>query len=164
MCSSKLAHPLLISIANISMMVQNKAASHSFLLLVLTPISEFLHNTSRMCSLLEARLFHQCLDIVLKPLKQAAQFGCTISDPLGNQCYCFTPLVSYIADTPEACLVACIRGLTSPVTMAMYRNFGDWDRHQPCTATLTLSQLHSIRDLESDIEAYILQGVRALLS
>ena len=164
MCSSKLAHPLLISIANISMMVQNKAASHSFLLLVLMPIPEFLHDTSRMCSLLEARLFHQCLDIVLKPLKQAAQFGCTISDPLGNQCYCFTPLVSYIANTPEACLVACVRGLTSPVTMAMYRNFGDWDRHQPCTATLTLSQLHSIRDLESDIEAYILQGVRALLS
>ena len=36
----------------------------------------------------------------------------------------------------------------------MYRNFEDWDRHQLCTAILTLSQLHLIRDLESDIKAY----------
>ncbi|KAF8546496.1 hypothetical protein OG21DRAFT_1479667 [Imleria badia] len=85
-----------------------------------------------MCLLLEACFFHQCLDIVLKPLKRAAQFGCTIPDPLGNQCYCFMPLVSYITDTPEACL----------------------DRHPPRTAELTLSQLHSIEGLESDIEAY----------
>lgn len=107
MCGGKVVHPLLISLANTSMTVQNKASSHAFLLLEVMSIPEFLNKMPRMCLLLEARLFHQCLDIVLKPLKQAAQFGCTIPDLLGNQHYCFMPLVSYIADTPEACLVAC---------------------------------------------------------
>ena len=83
MCGGKLAHPLLISLTNISMTVWNKAASHGFLLLALMPIPKFLHEMPRMHSLLEAHLFHQCLNIVLEPLKQAAQFGCTIPDPLG---------------------------------------------------------------------------------
>ena len=73
---------------------------------------------------------------------------------LGDQHYCFIPLISYIADTPEACLVTCVWVLTSLVTMAMNSNFGDQDRHLPHTAELTLSQLHSIKDLESDLEAY----------
>ncbi|KAI6022651.1 hypothetical protein EDC04DRAFT_2575107, partial [Pisolithus marmoratus] len=52
-------------------------------------------------------LFHHCLDIVLEPLKQAACFGRMMSDPIGNLHYCFTPLVSYIIDTPEACIRGC---------------------------------------------------------
>ncbi|KAF8419490.1 hypothetical protein L210DRAFT_3366672, partial [Boletus edulis BED1] len=81
MCGRKAAHPLLISLANIRMAVRNKASSHAFLLLALMPISQFLHPNKRMCSVLDARLFHQCLDIVVEPLKTAARIGRMMSDP-----------------------------------------------------------------------------------
>ncbi|KAF8121699.1 hypothetical protein EV363DRAFT_1405629 [Boletus edulis] len=63
MCGGKAAHPLLISLANIRMAVRNKASSH------------FLHLNKRMCSVLDAHLFHQCLDIIVEPLKTAARIG-----------------------------------------------------------------------------------------
>ncbi|KAG1748824.1 uncharacterized protein EDB91DRAFT_1047398, partial [Suillus paluster] len=102
------AHPLLISLANIKMVTRNKASSHAFLLTALLPIAEFLHPVKRMQSVLEAHLVHQCLDIVLEPLKQAARIRQMMSDPLGNLRYCFTPLASYIVDTPKACMLGCV--------------------------------------------------------
>ena len=79
--------------------------------------------------MLAARLYHQCLDIVLAPLKAAAQLGVMLSDPLGNLRWCFTPLASFIVDTPEAQLISCVGGKTSPFTMANYQQFGDGFRH-----------------------------------
>ncbi|KAF8424247.1 hypothetical protein L210DRAFT_3615138 [Boletus edulis BED1] len=103
-CGGKVAHPLLISLANIKMHARNKAAAHGFLLLALLPIPEFIYEPTRMRSVLEARLFHRCLDIVLELLKQAMKKGITMPDPLGKLRYCFTPL-------------------TSPLTMASYEKF-----------------------------------------
>ena len=154
MCGGKVAHPLLISLVNIHMDIRNKGSSHAFLLLALMPIPAFTHPVTRICSVLKVRLFHQCLDIILEPLKQAAHLGKMMSDPIGNLWYCFTPLVSYIIDTPEACMLACVRGHTSLVTTAMYMGFGDLDRHPPRTAAITLSQLKSIQCDPNDVEGY----------
>ncbi|KAG1745144.1 hypothetical protein EDD22DRAFT_786121 [Suillus occidentalis] len=107
-----------------------------------------------MQGILEAHLVHQCLDIVLKPLKQAACIGRMMSDPLRNLRYCFTPLASYIVDTPKACMLACVRGKTSPVTLTMYKEFGDTFCHPPCTAKSTLDQLTSITCDPLDVEGY----------
>ncbi|KAG1808893.1 uncharacterized protein BJ212DRAFT_1201883, partial [Suillus subaureus] len=59
-------------------------------------------------------LIHECLDIVLHLLKQAALEGVTLSDPVGHSCYCSTPFASYIIDTPEAMMLATVGGKTSP--------------------------------------------------
>lgn len=154
MCGSRVAHPLLISLANIKMDVRNKGSLHAFLLLALMPIAKFTHHISRMHSVLDARLLHQCLNIILEPLKQAARIGQMMADPIGNLQYCFTPLVSYIVDTPEACILACVRFNTSPVTTATYKDFGDLDHHQPRTAATTLSQLASIECDIGDVVEY----------
>jgi hypothetical protein len=77
-------------------------------------------------------------------------------DPIGNSHYCFTPLASYIADTPEAMMLAMVGGNTSPVTMAMYKQFGDAFQHEPQTKSTTLVQLavvHSHAD-PLDIKAF----------
>ncbi|KAG2746643.1 hypothetical protein P692DRAFT_201807031 [Suillus brevipes Sb2] len=97
MTGGRVAHPLLISLANIKMATRNKASSNAFLLAALLPIAEFLHPVKWMQSVLEARLVHQCLDIVLELLKQAARIGWMMSDSLGNLRYCFTPLALYIS-------------------------------------------------------------------
>ncbi|KAG2134545.1 hypothetical protein DEU56DRAFT_756971, partial [Suillus clintonianus] len=71
---------------------------------------KFIHKKKRMKGVLEDRLIHECLNIILEPLKQAAQRGVMLSDPTGHSRYCFTTLASYIADTPEAMMLATVGG------------------------------------------------------
>jgi hypothetical protein len=140
------------------MKVRNKASFHAFLLLALIPIPQFMHDKTRICSVLEARMFHQCFDLVLEPLKIAARIGRMMSDPLGNLHYCFTPLASFIADTPEAALVACVLGLTSPVSLVKYDGFGDPDPHPRRTGAHTLARLQSIEADPNDVEEYFAES------
>ncbi|KAG1834477.1 hypothetical protein EV424DRAFT_1468577 [Suillus variegatus] len=62
MTGDRVAHPLLISLANICMSTRLKAS----------------------LGVLEDCLIHQYLDIVLAPLKQAAREGVMLSDPVGH--------------------------------------------------------------------------------
>ena len=128
------------------------------------PIAKFMHPVPRMHSILDARLFHQCLDVVLEPLKQAARIGRMMSDPVGNIRYCFTPLVSYIVDTPEACMLACVHNNTSPVTTATYKEFGDPQRHPPCTSATTMCQLASIECDFLDVDEFFAKCEQLQLS
>ncbi|KIJ59337.1 hypothetical protein HYDPIDRAFT_100872, partial [Hydnomerulius pinastri MD-312] len=141
LCSGRVAHPLLINLANIKMFTCLKLSSKSFMLIALLPVPKFVHKNKHMRGILEDRLIHECLDIVLQPLKQAARLGIMLPDPQGHLRYRFTPIAGYIADTPEAAMLATIGGKTSPVTMAMYKQFGDPFRHKSCTASTTLAQL-----------------------
>ncbi|KAH9167800.1 hypothetical protein EDB89DRAFT_1856148 [Lactarius sanguifluus] len=144
MTGGRMAHPLLISLANLLMDFHMKGTNHAFLLLALLPIPNFIHKDSKTRGILENRMVHECLDFILTPLKKAAQFGIMMSDPLGSLCYMFTPLAAYIADVAEAVALACVAGKTSHVTMASYKQFGDPFRHEPRTASTTLAQLHAI--------------------
>ncbi|KAF9032580.1 hypothetical protein BJ165DRAFT_1417596 [Panaeolus papilionaceus] len=81
---NRVGHPLLISLANIFAEFRNKATNQAFLLLALIPIPKFIHPQSKFRGVLEAQLFHECLDIVLHPLKNAARVGVMLSDPVGN--------------------------------------------------------------------------------
>ncbi|KAG2751395.1 hypothetical protein P692DRAFT_20872491 [Suillus brevipes Sb2] len=56
---------------------------------------------------------------MLEPLKVAAREGIMLSDPTGCSRYCFTLLASYMADTPEAMMLACVGGKTSLITMVL---------------------------------------------
>ncbi|KAF9527842.1 hypothetical protein CPB83DRAFT_869722 [Crepidotus variabilis] len=85
MTGNRVAHPLLISLANIFMEFRNKASNNTFLLLALLPVPKFIDPKKKIRGVLESRLYHECLDIVLKPLKVAAQWGVLMADPLGNQ-------------------------------------------------------------------------------
>ncbi|KAI9567568.1 hypothetical protein HD554DRAFT_2039579 [Boletus coccyginus] len=142
MCGGKAAHLLLISLANIKTTVWNKASSHAFLLTALMPIVEFLYPVLR---------------IFLELLKIAARIGRMMSDPVGNLHYCFTPLTTYITDTPEACMLAYVHGKTSPVTMATYKEFGDAFQHKQHTCATTLTQLAHIPCDPTEVERYFAQ-------
>ena len=98
---------------------------NAYLLLTLLPIAKFMHKTTRVRSLLQDRLVHQALNIVLSPLKTAASVGIMMSDPRGNLCYCFTPLVAWIADTPEESLLVGTGSKASPMTTTTVKEFGD---------------------------------------
>ncbi|KAG0692723.1 hypothetical protein DFH29DRAFT_1008203 [Suillus ampliporus] len=68
-----------------------------------------------------------------------------LSDPIGHSWYCFTALASYITDTPEAMMLAMVGRKTSPVTMAMYKQFRDAFHHEPWMKSMTLAQLAVVR-------------------
>ncbi|KAH9171632.1 hypothetical protein EDB89DRAFT_2070565 [Lactarius sanguifluus] len=113
MTGGRVAHPLLISLANLLMDFRMKGTNHAFLLLALLPVPNFIHKDSKTRGILENRMVHECLDFILTPLKKAAQFGIMMSDPLGSLRYMFTPLAAYIADVAEAVALACVAGKTS---------------------------------------------------
>ncbi|KIM62467.1 hypothetical protein SCLCIDRAFT_119577, partial [Scleroderma citrinum Foug A] len=145
MTGDRLAHPLLIGIANIKMSTRLKLSSNAFMLTALLPVPKFVHENKCMHSVLEDRLIHQCLDIVLEPIMTAACLSVMMSDPDGHSRYCFTPLAGYIVDMLEAAMLAAVGGKTSPITMAMYKQFGDPFQHEPCTASTTLTQISVVK-------------------
>ena len=129
MTGGRVAHPLLISLANLLMDFRTKASNHAFQLLALLPVPHFIHKNCKIWGILENRLIHQCLDFILEPLKIAAEVGIMMSDPLGSVRYVYTPLAAYIVDTQEAIVLSGVAGKTSHLTMATYKQFGDAFRH-----------------------------------
>ncbi|KAG1783205.1 hypothetical protein EV702DRAFT_1191636 [Suillus placidus] len=124
LAGNRYAHPLLITLANID--------------------PDFIHQVKHMHGVLADRLLHQCINIVIEPLKQAACLGIMMSDPAGLSRYCFMPLVAYVADTPEELIIACITMNASPVTMATHANFGDPDRHPLRKGSSTLAHIQKV--------------------
>ena len=166
MTGNRVAHPLLISLANIKMNFRTKASNHLFHLLALLPIPRFVHPNKKTRGVLESHLFHQCLDTVLAPLKKAAEIGVIMSDPLGYRRFCFPPIAAYIVDTPESALISGVGGKTSSVTMAFYKQFGDNFRHEPRMASTTIAQLMAIEQHAHpwNLNAYISEASKFRLN
>lgn len=167
MTGDRCAHPLLISLANIKMEYRCKGSHHAFLLLALLPIPKFINTDTKIQGTLENRLIHECLDFILHPLKMAARFGIMLNDPRGVSRYCFTPLAAYIADTPEAAMLAGVKGKTSHLTMASFKQFGDPFRHEPRTASTTLAQLDALAskvDPTREISEYVIKAKKIRLN
>lgn len=141
MSGNHVAHPVLISLANINTSICSKTTLHTYLLLALLPIAKFTHKTTRVRSLLQDQLVHEALNIVLSPLKMAVSVGVMMSDPVGNLHYCFTPIALWIVDMPEECLLVAIGPKASLITTATSNNFGDPYQHLPRTATKTLTAI-----------------------
>ncbi|KAG1887061.1 hypothetical protein F4604DRAFT_1675107 [Suillus subluteus] len=66
---------------------------------------------------------------------------------------------AYIVNTPEACMLACVHGKTSPFTLASYLQFRDNFHHPTCACAITLEQLASIDVDPNDLEEFWLNGV-----
>ncbi|KAG1847688.1 hypothetical protein DFJ58DRAFT_843132 [Suillus subalutaceus] len=128
MTGARIAHPLLLGLANIHMCTHTKLSSKAFLLTALLPIPKYLHPNQRMRGMLEDHLIHQCLSIVLKPLMKAAEVGIMMSDPVGNVQHCFTPLAVFIVDTPQAAMLACTGLLTDPSIFLMSEPLHHWHK------------------------------------
>lgn len=96
MTGNRMAHPLLISLANLRMNFRMKSSKHAFLLSALLPVPSFIHQTKLYRGQLGDRLIHECFSFILEPLKTAASIGIMMSDPLGCRRFCFTPLAAYI--------------------------------------------------------------------
>ncbi|KAG2139295.1 hypothetical protein DEU56DRAFT_944221 [Suillus clintonianus] len=112
-------HPLFLTIGNIQADVRMKATSHAWRCTAFMPIPTFIVN-SDFQTLLQARLWHKCMDLVCSHLKVAARVGEYMVDPSAKICYCFTPLISHIADLPEQLMIACLCNRVDPWDLIVY--------------------------------------------
>jgi hypothetical protein len=107
-----------------------KATSHAWACIAYIPTTEYIMNHD-FSGVLEARLWHRCMDMVLQNLKVAAQVGEFMTDPMGCRRYVFTPLATHIADLPEQLMIACVSKNVSPITLAAQAQFDDGIAHPP---------------------------------
>lgn len=133
-----------------------KSTYHALPLVALLPCPKFIGLKKSLHGLMENRLLHHCLDTVCAPLKQASLSGSFMYDSLGHTHWCFTPLVAYIVDTPEAATIAAVAGKTSHLTLASHKTFGDCFRHPTRLGTVTLSQIEALSEDVNpwDLEPY----------
>ncbi|KAH7904286.1 hypothetical protein BJ138DRAFT_1239251, partial [Hygrophoropsis aurantiaca] len=88
-------HPLFLTIGNIDSDVRMKATAHAWRCVAFMPIPKFdTHNDYQ--SILAARLWHKCMDLVCDGLKVAARVGEFMVDPTSHLRYCFTLLIAYL--------------------------------------------------------------------
>jgi hypothetical protein len=169
MSGNRVAHPVLISLANIDARIHSKTSLHAYLLLALLPIAKFTHKSTHIRGLLQDRLAHQALNIVLSTLKTAAAVSVIMSDPVGNLRYCVTPLASWIADTPEECLLAGTGPTASPVTIATSKHFSDPHRHPSRMAEGTIAAIctacskYSPNDYKNFLKAVRMLGLNGVV-
>jgi hypothetical protein len=156
------AHPLLITLANIDSSLRLSSSSHALKLLALIPVPKFIGVPKKLHGILENRLLHACLDFITYPLKITARTGTWMGDYAGAIRRCFTPLVAYIADTPEAAALAGVAGKTSHLTMASFREFGDPFRHPPRTAGSILASLDDLHQRDFDPSNIVVYAANAL--
>ena len=109
MTGDRVAHSVLLSLANIRMDVRMKSSSHAFVLIALLPCPKFPIKNNAIHGALESRAVHLSLDIITHPLKLATRAGRMMAAPLSHSRFCFSALASYIIDTPKAATVACHR-------------------------------------------------------
>ncbi|KAG1765674.1 hypothetical protein EDD22DRAFT_1014434 [Suillus occidentalis] len=130
-------HPVFITIGNIDSEVRSKATLRAWRCVGYMPIVKFKVHPDYQ-TILQARLWHKCMDLIFANLKAAASEGCFMPDPFRHLRYVFTPLIAHVCDLPEASMIAAVSKNASPVTMATQKEFGDGILHPPRTGRHTL--------------------------
>ncbi|KAG0701411.1 hypothetical protein DFH29DRAFT_1000269 [Suillus ampliporus] len=136
-------HPIFITIGNIQSKVHMKATAHAWCYVAFIPIPKFdVHADFQM--LLHAQLFHKCMDMIFAKCKVVTKTGEYMPDPMGYIWHCFTPLVTYTADLPEAQLISCVSKNASLLTMATQSDFSDAQVYPPRTGDHTLTLIYDL--------------------
>ncbi|KAG2155027.1 uncharacterized protein EDB93DRAFT_1239317 [Suillus bovinus] len=106
-------HPMFLTTANIRSDIRIKATMHAWSCIAYMPIPQFVCHPD-FCSLLQARVWHWCVDIMCENLKIAAATGTSMVDLSSHLRYAFTPLVAYTANLPKQQMIACLCQCVDP--------------------------------------------------
>ncbi|KAG1867447.1 hypothetical protein C8R48DRAFT_793878 [Suillus tomentosus] len=94
-------HPVFITIGNIDSEVRSKATLRAWRCIAYIPVIKFRVHPDYQ-SILQARLWHKCMDLVCANLKAAAKDGCFMPDPSCYICHVFTLLVAHFQKAAKA--------------------------------------------------------------
>ncbi|KAB5588277.1 hypothetical protein CTheo_8281 [Ceratobasidium theobromae] len=103
----KVAWPVYISIGNIPKAICAKINSYSTPLLAYLPVPKLDCFPEKERGDQKARIFHECMSLILEPLHEAGTHGVEMDCGDGFVRHCFPVLAAYIADNPEQTMIAC---------------------------------------------------------
>ncbi|KAG9087059.1 hypothetical protein FRC07_012922, partial [Ceratobasidium sp. 392] len=114
----KSAWPVYITLGNIPKSVRAQINSYSSLLLAYLPVPQLKCFPSKDRGDQKARIFHESMQLILKPLIEAGKNGVEMDCGDGYVRHCYPILAAYIADNPEQTLIAaCQRNLCHRCTV-----------------------------------------------
>lgn len=164
MGGDKSAWPVYITIGNIDKAVRRKPSRHATILLGYLPVTKleiFSHAPTR--TIMAQDLFHQCMKLLVEPLKEAGRRGIEMVCPDGFVRRVHPVLAAYIADHPEQCLVTCTKENRCPQCTVPADERGETsDIHYPRRqqhSALSLLKARANGDLNAEEEA-LEEGLR----
>jgi len=95
-------YPLVMSIANIT--CENWYLDEGHVLLAILPII----SSTKASHERRLQVFHECLDVVFKPLKEASFKGLALIDPHSDEHWVFPLLYAYVYNHLEGYKVCCL--------------------------------------------------------
>ncbi|KAG9118957.1 hypothetical protein FRC07_006257 [Ceratobasidium sp. 392] len=114
----KSAWPVYITLGNIPKSIRAQVNSYSTLLLAYLPNPQLKCFPPSVRGDQKARIFHQAMTEIVKPLHEAGKHGLEMDCGDGYVRHCYPLLAAYIADNPEQTLVAgCHRNLCHRCTV-----------------------------------------------
>ncbi|PVF91686.1 hypothetical protein CPB86DRAFT_719004, partial [Serendipita vermifera] len=151
----KKAWPLYLSLGNIKSSIRNKPKNRAWVLVAYLPIAHFTDHKS-LHTTLQNRLFHQCMSVILEPLKHIPSEGLRMVDSMGAVRLCFPTLAAYLADYPEQVLINVAASNASPTTTAAYHDLGAPVLFPPRTKDYILRAIDRVKAKAdpANVEAY----------
>jgi Plavaka transposase len=131
-----------------------------WVLIAYIPCPLFITPKTKLQTAFVARLFHQCLAIILKPLKEAGENGRHLRDSHGDRRHCFLRVAAYLGDYPEQAMINVAAANNSPVTIAGHKDLGNSKPSPRRTREYILEHIARVTSMvdQSDIGAYIDQA------
>ena len=105
--SDKQAWPIYLTIGNIDKKIQQCPSAKATMLVAYLLVMKLECFTEKRQSNITHQLFHQCMELLLKPLKLAGKEGKEMICADRWVCRMYAILAAYVADFPEQCLVTC---------------------------------------------------------
>ena len=120
----KQAWPVYLTIGNIDKKIQCCPSTRATMLIGYLPVTKLECCTKKQRSTVSQQLFHQCMESLLKPLKNVGENGMEMTCADGWVRRVYTILAAYVADFPEQCLVACCLESRCPRCLVLHNKHG----------------------------------------
>ncbi|KAJ7158358.1 hypothetical protein C8R43DRAFT_882678 [Mycena crocata] len=117
--------PVYLTIGNIDKDTRRAPSARATILLGYIPVTKLEIYSKKKRSGVGHQLFHDCMRVMLEPLKAAGNNGMRMNCADGFVRKVFPILSAYIADYPEQCLIACCRENSCPRCLVAGNNRGE---------------------------------------
>ncbi|KAJ7875707.1 hypothetical protein B0H14DRAFT_3547012 [Mycena olivaceomarginata] len=121
----KQAWPVYLTIGNIEKGVRRSPSSRATILIGYIPVTKLEIFSQAKRAAVSHQLFHDCMRVILEPLRAAGVDGVEMDCADGFMRRMFPILAAYIADYPEQCLVACCRENSCPRCLVQPKQRGE---------------------------------------